>query len=305
MFDLEARRHGSGSTLPHGYSLLISFLCASMQLAGSGAEGRRKAMAEFNEVYRRARYYDIVFGRDVGDEVTFVAELLARELGRCPRSIMDLACGPGYHARGFAARGLEAWGLDLRPEMVAFAQAEAARERRAIRWMEGDIRSFRLPAPVDGMITTYDSIDCLLTQDEIVAHFRAVAANLAPGGLYLFEATHPRDCSMWNYGRFRYAGERDGVRVEVDWAVNDPVADPFTQVAEVETRVRVLEDGAGEQVWLDRAQERFTTAQEFAALARLSGALELVRCYGDFRLDQPFDASSASRRMIVLLRRPG
>ena len=44
---------------------------------------------------------------------------------------------------------------------------------------------------------------------------------------------------------------------------------------------------------------------EFAALARLSGALQLVAWYGDFRLEQALDNSPASRRMIAVLRRAG
>ena len=124
------------------------------------------------------------------------------------------------------------------------------------------MRGFSLPAPVDAIITMYDSIDCLSAGDDLVDHFRTVSANLNKGGIYLFEVTHPRDCSMWSYGRHKYEGERDGTKVEIIWAVNDPVPDMLTQIAEVETILRVTENGNVSE-FRDRARERFTLPQEF------------------------------------------
>jgi SAM-dependent methyltransferase len=260
-------------------------------------------MAEFNEVYRRARYYDIVFRRDVTGEVAFIERVAARSLGRRLESVVEIACGPGYHVREFARRSARATGLDLRPEMIEFAQTEAAAEGIAADWLAADMRRFALDRPVDAVATMYDGLDCLETTDQLVDHFRAVGRNLVPGGVYVFEMTHPRDCSMTDYGSYRYQGERDGVRVVIDWAINHPIADPLTQTVEVETVMRVWQNGRME-AFFDRAVERFVFPQEFVAIAGLSGALEPEGFYGDFRLDQPFDHSPASRRMIGVFRRP-
>jgi SAM-dependent methyltransferase len=218
--------------------------------------------------------------------------------------VLEIACGPGYHVRAFAARGVRAVGLDLRPEMIAFARDAAAAEGLGAEWIAADMRGFALAQPVDAVITMYDSIDCLADSDDLIDHFRTVAANLTSGGIYLFEVTHPRDCAMWNYGRYRYAGERDGTKVEIDWAVNDPMPDPITQVAEVETVLRVTRNGRTEE-FRDRARERFTMPQEFMALVRLAGGLEVVDCYGDFVPGLRMDNSLRSRRMIFVLRKRG
>ena len=61
----------------------------------------------------------------------------------------------------------------------------------------------------------FDGLDALLTNQDLVHHFRAIAGNLTPGGLYVIECTHPRDCSMHEYGEFRYGGSRDGVDVRI------------------------------------------------------------------------------------------
>src|SRR5581483_9021546 len=119
---------------------------------------------------------------------------------------------------------------------------------------------------------------------------------------YLLEMTHPRDCSLWDYGKFSYRGERDGTKVEIIWAVNNPVPDPFTQVARVETILRVTQNGRIEE-FRDVAQERYTLPQEFVALIKLAGGLRVVDCYGDFVQGLHMDNTPASRRMIFVLQK--
>jgi SAM-dependent methyltransferase len=224
----------------------------------------------------------------------------ARQNGRPLRSMIDIACGPGYHAKAFVARGVEAYALDLQPEMIEFARSLEPHMDGLIHYLACDMRDFTLPAPVDLALNSFDSIDCLETHDQIISHFRAVARNLTPNGLYVIEVTHPRDCSMWDYGNFQYKGERDGIGVVIDWAVNRPKADPLTQVVECEV-VMTVNEGGERKIFRERARERFGTVQEFSALAKLSGSLNLLDCYGDYRLDQPFDSSPGARRMIMVL----
>ncbi|MSP83116.1 MAG: class I SAM-dependent methyltransferase [Alphaproteobacteria bacterium] len=258
-------------------------------------------MAEYNELYARASLYDIALGRDVSREIAFVQEAFRTLAGRPLGSILEIACGPGYHTRGFARLGVNATGLDLRPEMVAFARELARKNGVAAAWIAADMRDFRLPEPVDAIITMYDALDYLADQDDVIAHFRNVAANLKPDGVYILEFTHPHDTGFADYGSFRYEGVRDGVRVVIEWANNNPAYEPDTLVADVEVTLRVTEKGR-EQVFVDRARERMFTAPEIRALARLSGALRVVRTWGDFRLDRPLDSGPPPRKMILALR---
>lgn len=273
----------------------------------AGLSGRREDggnMAEYNEIYARATYYDIALGRDVTREVAFVRDLFAKLAGRPLGSVLEIACGPGYHARAFARLGVEAHGLDLRPEMVAFARDRAAEDGVTVDWLAADMRTFRMAKPMDAIVTMYDGIDCLLTQDELIDHFRTVGENLAPDGIYVIELTHPKDTGFAEYGSFAYTGKRGGTEVEVRWAVNEPSHDPATLVAEVDVEMRIRENGQ-ERVIKDRARERMYTAPEIVALARLSGRLAVTHYFGDFRLDQPLDYSEGARRMILVLRPAG
>jgi len=259
-------------------------------------------MAEYNDVYRRAHYYDIVFRRDVSREVQFLEDEYRERHGRPPSAILDIACGPGYHAREAARRGMTAFGIDLRPEMITFAREQAAADGVDVSWIAGDMRRFKLPQPVDAALSSFDAMDCMLTNQEVVEHFRAIAGNLTPRGLYVVESTHPRDCPMTGYGNFHYRGERNGTKVAIDWATNQPVPDPLTQVIDVEVTMHVTHDGTVE-TFTDHARERLLLAQEFVALAKLSDALEVVAFHGDYARGQPFDMSKAARRMIVVMQK--
>ena len=259
-------------------------------------------MAEFNDLYRYAVYYDIVFRRDVDAEVDFLIELARACQGRPPRRVVDLGCGPGYHARAFARRGLLATGLDWGEAMVRFARDQAAAEGVTVDWRIGDMRSFALVEPADLAVCLFDSIDGLSSIDDFTEHFRAVAANLAAGGLYVIGQSHQRDTGIIGYGPFHYRAERDGCRVRLDWAT-DVRTDTLTQTADVEIVIQVDDHGV-ENVVRYRTIELFATPPFLVAIARLSGVLEAFGWYGAYRLAQPYDDTAASTHCISVFRKP-
>jgi SAM-dependent methyltransferase len=258
-------------------------------------------MAELNDLYRYAVYYDIVFRRDVDSEIDFLIELTRRHRGRVPSRVLELGCGPGYHAKAFARRGLSAIGLDRCVEMIRFAQQQASGEGIAVDWQVGDMRAFELSEPVDLAVCLFDSIDGLSSIDDFVDHFRAIAGNLAADGLYVIGQSHQRDTCIIGYGPFHYQAERDGCRVRLDWAT-DVTTNTLTQTADVEIVIEVDDHGAESRL-CHRTVESFATPPFLVATARLSGVLEAFEWYGDFRLSQPYDDSPASSHCISVFRK--
>jgi len=186
--------------------------------------------------------------------------------------------------------------------MLELGDAWSAAEGARVEWLTADMRDFRLDQPVDLAICMFDGLDALPTNDDIVRHLRAVARSLSPHGLYVLEYTHPRDCSVQRYGDFRYAGRRDGIEVEVTWAIEPPVVDLVAGTVEVVIELRVNDRGWPLRI-IDTAKERFLLPQEIVLLAERSGVLEVAGWYGDFDLGQPLDMSPPSRRMIGVLRK--
>ncbi|MBI5927711.1 MAG: class I SAM-dependent methyltransferase [Chloroflexi bacterium] len=259
-------------------------------------------MAEHNNLYQRAIYYDVIFDRDVSREVEFLKAVYRQIVGRELQSVLDLACGPGYHARAFGKQGYRSVGLDLRPEMIEFAKDRADEVGAVVDWVAADMTNFRLDEPVDFAFCMFDSMDCLTANEQIINHFRAMSDNLTPHGLYLVDLNHPATCSITVYDPFCYAGQRDGISAEIRWADTPPTIDMVAGVAHTMLEMRVKDHGK-ELVITDQAQERLLTPPELQLLADLSGTLEVVGWYGDFDLSQPFSSSPASRRMIVIFQK--
>lgn len=260
-------------------------------------------MAEYNALYhQQAVYYAIALERDVTEVIDFVKAAYHQFTGGETQSLLDVCCGPAYHAREAARQGLKTVGLDFQPDMLELARQRTEGEGLAVEWAEADMRCFRLEQPVDVALGAFDAIDGLLSNEDVLAHLHSVAANLTPKGLYVFEHIHPLDCSAQNYGLHSYTGERDGIAVEVIWGTNNPLADLVTSVIYVEVEIRVNDHGHQFTI-RDAAYERIFTPQEIVLLAELSGVFRVAGWYGDYKLSQPFDYSPTASRMVCILQR--
>ncbi len=259
-------------------------------------------MARHTKIYERATYYDIVFDRDVSSQIEFARAAYKRHNGGELNSILDICCGPGYHARAGARAGMRAVGLDLRPEMIEFAADAGARDGVDVEWVVGDMCDFALSAPVDVAFCVYDGIDALLTPEDLTAHFRAVAANLTTQGLYLIECIHPRACSYFHYGVHTHRGQRDGTEVEFVVGANHPVFDPITGTAQVRLDLHVRKNGIL-TTYTDEASEHIYSAPEIQLIADRSGSLDVVAWHGEMDLNQPFDNAPEATSMLVLLQK--
>jgi len=104
-------------------------------------------------------------------------------------SAVDVACGSGTLALALAQKGWRVYGLDASPDMLAQARCKAIElaQPAAVTWLQADMRQFSLPRSVDLATSTYDSLNYLLTLDDLARAFGCVAASLRAGGLFVFD----------------------------------------------------------------------------------------------------------------------
>lgn len=164
------------------------------------------------------------------------------------------------------------------------------------------MRKLKLKQPIDIAVSVFDGIDCLLTNDDLIMHFQAIAENLTPNGLYFVDVTNPAVASLAHYPPFVYSGVRNDIQVDVFWNGNTSVIDLVTGVAKTAVEMRVV-DGENVSTFNDVAEERFLNAQEITLLARCSGVMKPIGWYGAYDLNQPLDTTTASERMIAVLQR--
>ena len=155
-----------------------------------------------------AELYDIAFGWDLSDE----ADWLVGRLGPGCRSVLEPGCGSGRMLEALAERGLEAVGLDLSAEMVAYARARLEGAAEVVR---ADMTDFDLGRRFDGAVSLVSTVGAL-DPAELAAHLKAMARHLGPGSRYLVQ--QGIDAGMW---RSEWEAERDDVRLHVVWEAVD------------------------------------------------------------------------------------
>ncbi len=105
--------------------------------------------------------------------------------------VLDAACGSGGHALALADWGFAAAGADVSEGMISMARQKAAGRGLDVPFAVADFTE--LPAQYeagafDAVLCLGNSLPHLLTQEQLLAALRGMAAVLRPGGLLVTQA---------------------------------------------------------------------------------------------------------------------
>lgn len=190
------------------------------------------------------------------------------------RSVLDLACGTGTLALALARQGFRVTGVDASPAMLAAAQAKAADAGLSITFLCQDMRELRLSESVDLAVCFYDSINYLLSLEDLARTFGRVAAALAPGGLFVFDTTTPSMYESLHPGtHFAEVGGVVSVMVET--------YEPETRLVTTDVNLFVPRGELYERI-VERHVQRAYTEPEVGAALVAAGLREEGRyvCFG-------------------------
>jgi SAM-dependent methyltransferase len=130
-----------------------------------------------------APHYDaFTSGSDYERWTHFVLDHL-RANGFAGRTLLDVACGTGNSFLPFLSRGFDVVGCDSSSPMLA----EAARKAPCARLVVADMRELPMLGRFDLVTCFDDSLNYLESEPQLAAAFRSIGANLAAGGLALFD----------------------------------------------------------------------------------------------------------------------
>ncbi len=261
--------------------------------------------SENGKTYTIPELYDIAFDfRDVPKQVDFLLDIAGQYAGRKIDSAIELACGPAYHAREMARRGMVADGLDLEPNMAAYTRELVRKEGLACEIFEGDMRFFRASRKYDLAYCLMASFALLNTNQDILDNFSCAAEMLNDGGIYIISTAHPRDF----YGdegkstQNTWSMTRGDITVETDWGGDNQQFDPLTEIDDIVVSFTVTTpDGTTRYDFPDRY--RRCSMMTFLALVRLSGRFEIVDMYGEFDRKLKLTNDAACWRFIPVLRK--
>ncbi len=97
--------------------------------------------------------------------------------------ILDVCCGTGHLAGLLVARGFRATGIDVSPAMIQYARENVG----SAVFHVGNIAEFQPEQRFDAAVSTFDSLNHILTTKELQAAFRHIGAALKPGALFAFD----------------------------------------------------------------------------------------------------------------------
>ncbi len=101
--------------------------------------------------------------------------------------VIDLCCGTGTMSCLLADRGYDVTGIDLSPEMLMTAQEKNAGRKKPVPYLCQDMRALDLYCTAGTFVSVCDSVNCLLTDRDMLRMLRGVNRFLFPGGLFIFD----------------------------------------------------------------------------------------------------------------------
>jgi len=127
-----------------------------------------------------------VYNRHWGRNAEWMLDVV-RELVLCslapPRRVLDLCCGTGQLDRALQDLGYDVTGVDASPEMIRFARENAPK----CEFFVSDIRAFCTPRAFDLALCMFDSLNHLMSPEDLQRVFRAVHGLLRARAPFVFD----------------------------------------------------------------------------------------------------------------------
>lgn len=113
------------------------------------------------------------------------------------RIVCELGCGTGTNSIDFARHGLKVFALDLSPDMCRMTREKARKARVNLIVRQADMRTFRLPEPVDLVASEWGPINHLRRKSDLELVAKSAARALRPGGYFYFDLHQRRFFEGW------------------------------------------------------------------------------------------------------------
>ncbi len=110
--------------------------------------------------------------------------------------VLEIACGQGRVGSELSAAGLDVVGLDIDADALVVARAAG------LTCIEADMRRFRLERRFERVIIPFNSLYCLLSDDDVVACLSNACRHLERGGEVIFDG-YVADANEFSTGRAR------------------------------------------------------------------------------------------------------
>ena len=134
-----------------------------------------------------AAVYDTFMDNIPYEEWKSYLEELLKEYGVQDGLVLDLGCGTGTMTELLASQGYDMIGVDNSEEMLAKAIEKRVESGQNILYLLQDMREFELYGTVRAVVSVCDSMNYILTEEDLLQVFSLVNNYLDPGGIFVFD----------------------------------------------------------------------------------------------------------------------
>lgn len=137
--------------------------------------------------YEFAKIYDELMAEaDYNSWYKFLNGIIKQYAVKSP-DILELGCGTGEFLLRLKKDRYKVMGIDISTEMLTIAREKVLDEGLEIQLMEQDMKEFILPFAFDFIFSFFDTINYLLSNEELENTFERVSAHLDGGSYFLFD----------------------------------------------------------------------------------------------------------------------
>jgi cyclopropane fatty-acyl-phospholipid synthase-like methyltransferase len=145
-------------------------------------------MVETQTLYDDSRFYDLVHGDFAAPEMLAFYE---EKIARYGSPVLEIACGSGAYLVPFAEKNIEAVGVDISTEMLKRAEEKASARNVSLDLKTGDMRDFELNRKFPLILLLGNSLQHLLTRQDVEKCFASVKKHLTDDGRFIVEVFNP------------------------------------------------------------------------------------------------------------------
>lgn len=138
-----------------------------------------------------ALVYDILMDHNpYGEWAEYISGLFVKE-GIESGLVLELCCGTGNMTRRMSDKGYDMIGIDSSEDMLSIAEGFSEGRNDGILYLCQDIREFELYGTVSAAFCVCDSMNYMLSEEDLLKVFKLVDNYLDPGGLFIFDMDTP------------------------------------------------------------------------------------------------------------------
>ena len=122
--------------------------------------------------------------------------------------IVDISCGTGLFLKELKKIGYKLYGSDNSYDMISRAKSKS--NNLGIHYFVMDMRNIYLKKKFDAVVSLFDSINYLITEDDILKNLCSVDSILKDNGLFIFDICTEAN-SLKNFYNYTEKGKCDNI----------------------------------------------------------------------------------------------